>query len=131
MAASDGDSIIFGVGGTKYAVRNAQSDDIADLSTHWQGAEFNVFAPGDGATATFNAGTTITVGLELRDGTLSAPQCLANAGTTAESNDLSFVKLNESSQPSAYPSIRFSESNVRSTGRAACLPLAGSGNAAR
>jgi len=124
MADADGDSIVFSAGSTKYAVRDAQSDDVTGLSTHWQGAEFNVFAVGDGATATFNAGTTITVGIELRDGSSAAPVCRRNAGTTAESNDLSFIDT-ASSPASAYPSIRFSESNVAHTGRASCEALAG------
>ena len=104
QAASDGDSITFGTGGTQYAIRNAQSDDVADLSAHWQGAEFNVFAPGNGATATFNAGTTINVNLEMQDGSLDAPACSGDAGTTAESNSLSFVKAPVSTHLPAYPS---------------------------
>jgi hypothetical protein len=130
MAASDGDSIIFGVGGTKYAVRNAQSDDVADLSAHWQGAEFNVFAPGNAATATFNAGATIVVGLEVQDGVTTAPVCRGNAGTTAETNNLSFVKTTGPSPATADPSIRFTESNVASTGRPSCRALAGTGTKA-
>jgi hypothetical protein len=122
MAAPDGDGVIFGVGRTKYAIRNAS--DVTSLSAHWQGAEFNVFAPGNGATATFNAGTTITVNLEIRDGVRSAPACQANAGTTAESSDLSFIGT-AAANASAYPSIRFSESNVASTARPSCLALSG------
>jgi hypothetical protein len=124
MAAPDGDSIVFGAGDAKYAVRNAQSDDIADLSEHWQSAEFNVLAPGDGGTATFNPGTTLTVAIAVRDGTLATPACQGNAGTTAESNDLSFVTTPSGLPASAIPSIRFRESNVL-TGRASCRALAG------
>jgi hypothetical protein len=131
MAATDGDSIIFGVDGTEYAIRDAQSDDVTDLSKHWQSAEFNVFAPGNGATATFNAGTTITVGLDVDDGAKNAPLCEANMGTTAESNDLSFIKTPGTRPESAYPSIRFTESNVTSPGSASCLSLAGRGPATR
>jgi hypothetical protein len=125
MAADDGDSIIYGVGTKKYAVRNAQNDDVADLAEHWQGAEFNVFAPGDGAMATFNPGTTIVVGLEINDRAQTAPTCLGNDGTTAESNNLSFVAAPASAPALANPSIRFRESDVANTGNPSCTALAG------
>jgi hypothetical protein len=123
-ADSTGDGSIFTVGGTKYAIRNAQSDNVLDLSAHWQGAEFNVLAPGNGATATFNPGTTITVGIDMRDGVTAAPVCLGRAGTTAESNNLSFVET-AASAASADPSIRFTESNVASSAHPSCRALAG------
>jgi hypothetical protein len=124
MAAADGDSVIFGVGATKYAIRNAQNDDVAGLSANWHGAEFNVLAPGDGAMAAFNAGTTITVGIDVHDGAPAAPVCQGDAGTTAESNNLSFVNAG-SSPASAYPSIRFRESNAAGMGSASCRALSG------
>ena len=125
QAASDGDSIVYGVGATQYAIRNAQRDDVAGLAGNWHGAEFNVFAPGNGATAAFNKGTTITVNLEMRDGTLEAPVCHGDAGTTAESSNLTFITTPTSSPASAYPSIRFRESNDGRTGRPSCRALGG------
>jgi hypothetical protein len=125
LASPDGDTIVYGVGSTQYAIRNAQRDDVADLSANWHGAEFNVFAPGNGATATFNTGTSIVVNVEMHDGTLAAPVCLGNAGTTAESSNLSFIATPASSPASAYPSIRFRESNGTSTGPPSCRALGG------
>jgi hypothetical protein len=124
-AAADGDTIIFTDGDTKYAIRNAQKDDLTDLATHWQGAEFNVFAPGDGATAMFNAGTTIAVGITVHDGSKKAPACQGYSGTTAELNNLALIAAPESDPVLAYPSIRFRESNLATTGKASCRSVAG------
>lgn len=129
-AASTGDSITLAVGSTVYAVKKAQGDGITDLSTHWQGAEFNVFAPGSSGSgygiATFNAGSTITVGLELNDGATTAPNCEANSGTTAETNSLAFVSAPQNPPAREHPSILFTESNARGGGSPSCDALAGS-----
>lgn len=42
-ASSTGDRIELTVGDTAYAVQNAQSDGVVDLSKYWNFAEFNVF----------------------------------------------------------------------------------------
>jgi hypothetical protein len=59
------------------------------------------------ARADFNAGSSITVNLDLADGSSSAPTCLANGGSTGESNNLNAGACTTSG---GIPHIRLAES---------------------
>jgi hypothetical protein len=84
-------------------------DNFLDISSVWNKAEFNVVGNGGGSRANFNAGSSIMVSLYLLDGSTSAPTCVANDGTTGESNNLNLGACKASGGYPPY--IRFTESN--------------------
>ena len=128
-ASSSGDSIELAVGDTVYAVENAQSDGVVDLSKYWNFAEFNVFgystAGSQPSSANFNPGSSVTVSLELNDGSNAAPQCLGGYSTTFEINNLTLGAPPSNPSELANPSILFNEGNP-GNGTTACATL-GSG----
>jgi hypothetical protein len=63
-------------------------DSVVYLANGWNGSEFNIVGDGGGSQANFNAGTKLTVRIDLTDGTTAKPVCQANAGTTGETNNL-------------------------------------------
>ena len=126
-ASSSGDSVFLAVGTSVYGMKNAQSDSLTDLSQHWTQAEFNIVGNGGGDRAVFNTGSTITVSVEAQTGQTAAPICRANAGSTGEENNLSFVAPPQNPQQQANPSIVFTESNAGNGGTASCQALAGTG----
>jgi hypothetical protein len=83
-------------------------DYVLDISSVWNKAEFNVVGNAGGSQADFNVGTSITVTLSLHDGSTSAPTCVANDGTTGESNNLNAGACTASG--GAVPYIQFTES---------------------
>lgn len=125
-----GDSIELSVDDVVYAVQNAQSDGVVDLSKYWNLAEFNVFgystAGSKPSSARFNAGSSVGVSVEVDDGTKTAPQCLGGYSTTFEINNLTLGTPAPNSSKLDHPSIVFSESNPAS-GTSGCKNLAGSG----
>jgi hypothetical protein len=108
-AAEDGgnDTVVFTDGTTAYSVSGR--DTVLDISQVWQESEFNVVGDAGGSRADFNEPVSVTVKVALTDGTTSAPTCVANAGTTGESNNLDLGKCSTASGSS--PSIQFTESN--------------------
>jgi uncharacterized protein YceK len=127
-ASSTGDSIELSTGSTVYAVQKAQPDSVLDLSSHWNFAEFNVFgystAGSKPSSAQFNAGSNVTVSVEVDDGVMTRPRCIGKYSTTLEINNLSLSAPPPSPTPLANPSIIFAESNPGS-GTASCTRLAG------
>jgi len=105
-AAGGNDSVMFSYGSDSYSI--TAKDSVLDISSVWNKAEFNVFGDAGGSRADFNSGSSITVQLVLLDGSTSAPTCLANAGTTGETNNLN---LGPCSAFSGIPFIQFTESN--------------------
>jgi len=101
------DTVVFTDGRTAYRISG--SDRVLDISQVWRESEFNVVGDGGGSRADFNTPVSITVKVALTDGTTSAPTCVANAGTTAESNNLDLGKC--STARGSSPSIQFTESN--------------------
>jgi hypothetical protein len=63
-------------------------DSVVFLADGWNASEFNVVGDGGGSAATFNAGTKLTVRIDLTDGTNDKPTCQADDGTTGETNNL-------------------------------------------
>jgi hypothetical protein len=106
-AAAGSDTVVFTDGSKAYRVSG--SDKVLDISQVWKDSEFNVVGDAGGSRADFNTPVSITVKLALTDGTTSAPTCLADSGTTAESNNLNLGKCSTASGSS--PSIEFKESN--------------------
>jgi hypothetical protein len=119
-ADSQGDSVFLTIGTKTYAVRNAQSDSLTDLASHWSDVQFNIYGDGDSSIATFNTGSTLGVQLQVDTGNNSTkPLCVLTSSTTAESNTLDYAPAPPAS-PGTYPSIVFGESNAPSRGSATC-----------
>jgi hypothetical protein len=107
-AASGGnDTVKFTDGSTAYSVSG--KDTVLDISQVWQQSEFNIVGDAGGSRADFNTPVSVTVKLALTDGSTSAPTCVADAGTTGESNNLNLGSCSTASGSSPY--IEFTESN--------------------
>jgi hypothetical protein len=88
-----------------YAV--SAPDSALDLAGSWTGTEFNILGDGAGSQANFNKGTTITVNVQVTDGTTAAPGCKTNVVFTYETNNLNLDKCR--AQGGQSPSITFTE----------------------
>jgi hypothetical protein len=106
-AAGGNDTVVFTDGTTAYSVSG--KDSVLDISQVWEQSEFNIVGDAGGSRADFNKPVSVTVKLALTDGTTSAPTCVANAGTTGESNNLNLGSCSTASGSSPY--IEFTESN--------------------
>jgi hypothetical protein len=106
-AAGSNDTVVFNNGTQAYSV-NA-SDSVLDISTVWKQSEFNIVGNAGGSRADFNKGSSITVKVALTDGSTLAPACVANAGSTGETNNLNLGTC--AGTAGATPYIQFIESN--------------------
>lgn len=91
-----------------------EPDSVLYLTTDWKESEFNIFGDGGGSAATFNSGASLQVYIQLGEqgGALTSPTCLANAGTTGETNNLTLGGCSAGAGSStSNPYILFSESN--------------------
>ena len=84
------------------------NDNVVGLAGFWDESEFNVIGNGGGSQADFNAGTKLTVQIDLDNGTTTAPTCESHAGTTGETNNLNLGTCTAAG--GATPSISFTES---------------------
>jgi len=90
------------------------ADNVTDIASVWNQAEFNVVGNGGGSEAIFNNGSSLIVKIVVTDGSSSAPSCVFNGGTTAETNNLNFVFVPSTSSPvccsyPGNPNIEFME----------------------
>jgi hypothetical protein len=92
-----------------HAYSTSGPDSMVDLATGWNQSEFNVIGDGGGSQANFNAGSKLTVKIAVNNGTSSTPTCLANAGTTGETNNLNLGAC--TAFGGATPYVQFTESN--------------------
>jgi hypothetical protein len=99
------DTVTFNNGTTAYSL--SAKDSVVDISEVWKQSEFNVLGDAGGSRANFNKGASVTVKIALTDGSTSAPACVANAGTTGETNNLSLGSC--STAGGSSPSIQFTE----------------------
>ncbi len=106
-AVGGNDTVVFTDGTKAYSVSG--KDTVLDISQVWKESEFNIVGDAGGSRANFNTPVSMTVKLALTDGSTSAPTCVANAGTTGESNNLNLGKCTAASGSS--PSIQFTQSN--------------------
>jgi hypothetical protein len=108
-AATSGgnDTVVFTDGKTAYSVSG--SDSVLDISQAWHQSEFNIVGDAGGSRADFNKPVSITVKVALKDGSKAAPTCVANAGSTGETNNLNLGSCSKKSGSSPY--IEFTESN--------------------
>jgi hypothetical protein len=105
--AGGNDTVTFTDAGKAYSVSG--KDSTLDISQVWQQSEFNIVGDAGGSRADFNEPVSVTVKLALTDGSTAAPTCVADAGTTGESNNLNLGKCSTASGSSPY--IEFTESN--------------------
>jgi hypothetical protein len=107
------DSVTFYHGSHVYAI--SANDDILDISSVWNKAEFNVVGNGGGSQAVFNSGSSIVVDLFIQDGSTVPPTCLADDGTAGESNNLNLGSACKTATLFSvfgfFPYIEFTESN--------------------
>lgn len=99
------DTVMFTHGTTVKAV--SESGGTLDIGATWNQTEFNVV--GDGSilpVASFNSGSSLTVNLQVNDGTSNTPVC-AGGGTTAESNNLNLGPC--TANGGSAPAIQFTE----------------------
>lgn len=108
-SAGGTDSVTLYYGSDSYTV--TAKDSKLDISSIWNKAEFNVLGDAGGSRADFNSGSTIDVYLSFYDGSSSKPTCLANDGTTGETNNLNLGSCSASVGFFGIPSIQYSESN--------------------
>jgi hypothetical protein len=105
--AGGNDTVVFNNGSTAYSL--SEPDSVLDISEVWNESEFNIVGDAGGSRADFNKPVSITVKVALTDGSTSAPTCVANAGSTGETNNLNLGTC--SATGGASPSIQFTESN--------------------
>lgn len=90
-------------------------NSVLDLAAGWNEVEFNIFGDGGGSGATFNSGSAIGVRIQLLEDQSPqvAPTCVANAGTTGETNNLTLGGCTSGVgvAGSTNPYISFTESN--------------------
>ncbi|MGF6383813.1 hypothetical protein OKW47_000470 [Paraburkholderia atlantica] len=99
------DTVILTYNGSAYTV--SQPDDTLDIAQGWNQSEFNIFGEGNSSEVSFKPKTSITVNLQVNDGTTYAPKCL-DSGTTGETNNLNLGKTCTATA-GAKPSIQFTE----------------------
>jgi len=104
--AGGNDSVVLSDAGQAFSM--SARDSVVNIAQVWQQAEFNIIGDAGGSEAQFNRGSSVTVNLELADGSTQAPQCLANSGTTGETNNLN---LGVCQTAGGTPQIQFTESD--------------------
>ncbi|QBB72778.1 hypothetical protein ELE36_18995 [Pseudolysobacter antarcticus] len=101
------DTVTFTHGTTAYTI--SASDNVVKLASVWKQSEFNIVGNAGGSKAQFNTGSSVTVHVAITDGTSNKPTCVANAGSTGETNNLNLGSCTASA--GSTPSIQFVESN--------------------
>jgi hypothetical protein len=79
------DTVTFTNGATAKSV--SQSGATLYIGSTWNQSEFNVVGDGGGSGVSFNSGSSLTVKIQVNDGTANAPTCV-NQGETGETNNL-------------------------------------------
>jgi hypothetical protein len=110
-AAAGNDTAVFNNGTTAYSI--SAPDSVLDISAVWNESEFNIVGDAGGSEAVFNTGSSVTVNVALTDGSNAAPTCVANAGSTGETNNLTLGTC--STAGGSSPSIQFDEGNLAPT----------------
>ncbi|MGB9489652.1 MAG: hypothetical protein WCA92_04215 [Terriglobales bacterium] len=101
------DTLVMTVGTKAYSTTG--EDSVVYLATAWKESEFNIIGDGNGSEATFNSASSVTVQIAVSNGKTTAPVCASDAGTTAETNNLTLGKCAGTGGSSPY--IEFVESN--------------------
>jgi hypothetical protein len=105
--ANSNDTLVFTTATEAYSTTG--KDSVVDLATDWHASEFNIIGDGGGSEAVFNKGSSVTVKITVTDGSTTAPRCVADDGTTGETNNLTLKTCTAAG--GSTPSIQFVESN--------------------
>lgn len=105
--AGGNDTATFTVGNTAYSITSP--DSMLGLASWWNQSEFNIVGNAGGSEAVFNAGSFLMTKVAVKATSTAKPQCLANAGTTGETNNLNLGPCAAYSAP--MPFIRFTQKN--------------------
>jgi hypothetical protein len=107
VTSGGNDTVVFTNGTTAYS--SSGKDSVLYLAQVWKVGEFNVVGNAGGSEAKFNSGSSITVKLAVSNGSTTAPSCVANSGSTGESNNLNLGSCTTGGGSTPY--IQFTESN--------------------
>jgi len=107
VSSGGNDTVVFTNGTQAYS--SSGKDSVLYLATVWKVGEWNVVGNAGGSMAKFNTGSSITAKLAVTNGSTSAPSCVANSGSTGESNNLNLGSC--STGGGSTPYIQFTESN--------------------
>jgi hypothetical protein len=105
-ARGGNDNLVF-TSGTQ-AFRTSEADTVTGLSGAWHESEFNIIGDGGGSEAVFNRGSSVRVEITATSGSTAAPTCIANDGTTGETNNLNLGACTTAG--GATPNVQFTES---------------------
>jgi hypothetical protein len=92
-----------------HAFKTSELDTVTGLSGAWHESEFNVIGDGSGSEAMFNKGSSVTVKITATSGSTAAPTCIANDGTTGETNNLTLGACKGTG--GSTPNIQFTKTN--------------------
>ncbi len=95
---------------TGQASSASNSDSVLDLASYWDGTEWGVFGDAGGARANFGAGSTLEAVTAIQATSSSAPTCVANGGTTGETNNLNLTKT-KALGPESSPTMASKQTN--------------------
>jgi hypothetical protein len=115
MKATAGSNDTVTLSTTSGVMKGYSEKNVLTLSKAWTETEFNVFGDGGGTEATFASPTTLVVNLQIADGFPTAPTCVANGGSTGETNSLTLSGTPTVIPVESQPSIEFTETNVSPT----------------
>lgn len=107
VSSGGNDTVVFTDGTQAYS--SSGKDSVLYLSQVWNVSEFNVVGNAGGSEAKFNSGSSLTVKVAVNNGSTSAPSCVANSGSTGESNNLNLGSCTTGGGSTPY--IQFTESN--------------------
>ena len=107
VTAGGNDTVVFTNGTQAYS--SSGKDSVLYLAQVWKVAEWNVVGNAGGSEAKFNSGSSITAKVAVTNGSTTAPACVANSGSTGESNNLNLGSC--STGGGSTPYIQFTESN--------------------
>jgi hypothetical protein len=88
---------------------------VLGLSNAWTETEFNVVGDCCRSDATFTSPTNLVVNIAIGDGFPAAPTCVANDGTTGETNNLTLSGTPMVIPVQSLPTIEFTETNISPT----------------
>jgi hypothetical protein len=105
--AGGNDTVVFNNGSQAFSTTG--KDSVLDIAAVWKESEFNIVGDAGGSRADFNTGASVTVKIALTDGSSSAPTCVADAGSTGETNNLNLGTC--AATAGSTPSVQFTESD--------------------
>jgi hypothetical protein len=105
--AGGNDTVTFNNGSEAFSLTG--KDSKLAIASVWKESEFNIVGDAGGSRADFNSGASVTVKVALTDGSSSAPKCVADAGSTGETNNLNLGSCTATA--GSAPFIEFTESD--------------------